>query len=161
MHSIHRAAVAGMLTFLVSAVATATTGKVTICHIPPGNPAAFHDIEVGATAVAAHLAHNDFAGRCEDDCNLFPTICSGGQSCDESTGICASSLCTSDGTLISYGDLSAEIQATISNVYPNAQVHCAYILVDGNYELDLTTTDQRNLIVDVDTRGNIISEHQI
>jgi hypothetical protein len=47
------------------------------------------------------------------------------------------------------------------NFYPNAQVHCVYLLVNGNYELDLTTTDQRNLAVEVDFRGNIISERQI
>lgn len=39
-------------------------GKVTICHIPPGNPANAHTIEVGSPAVAAHLAHGDSLGAC-------------------------------------------------------------------------------------------------
>jgi hypothetical protein len=38
--------------------------KVTICHIPPGNPANEHTIVVGAPAVPAHLAHGDYLGAC-------------------------------------------------------------------------------------------------
>ncbi len=41
--------------------------KVTICHIPPGNPAAKHTIVVGAPAVRVHLAHGDYLGRCAGD----------------------------------------------------------------------------------------------
>lgn len=40
--------------------------KVTICHIPPGNPANAHSITVGAPAVRAHLAHGDTIGACSD-----------------------------------------------------------------------------------------------
>lgn len=39
--------------------------KVTICHIPPGNPGNRHTISVGASAVAAHLRHGDHEGPCE------------------------------------------------------------------------------------------------
>jgi hypothetical protein len=38
--------------------------KVTICHIPPGNPENAHEITVGAPAVPAHLAHGDLVGSC-------------------------------------------------------------------------------------------------
>lgn len=38
--------------------------KVDICHRPPGNPANFHTITVGAPAVPAHLAHGDREGDC-------------------------------------------------------------------------------------------------
>lgn len=41
--------------------------KVTICHIPPGNPDKAHTITVGASAVAGHLAHGDTLGPCSDD----------------------------------------------------------------------------------------------
>ena len=34
-------------------------GKVDICHIPPGNPANAHVINVSVNAVPAHLAHGD------------------------------------------------------------------------------------------------------
>jgi hypothetical protein len=38
--------------------------KVTICHIPNGDPSKAHDITVGASAVQAHLAHGDTVGPC-------------------------------------------------------------------------------------------------
>jgi hypothetical protein len=40
---------------------------VTICHIPPGNPANAHTITVGAPATSAHLDHGDYLGTCGDD----------------------------------------------------------------------------------------------
>ena len=39
--------------------------KVTICHVPPGNPANAHTITVGAAALKAHLAHGDYLGPCK------------------------------------------------------------------------------------------------
>lgn len=41
--------------------------KVTICHIPPGNPDNAHTISVGESAVDAHVAHGDTLGACESD----------------------------------------------------------------------------------------------
>jgi len=41
--------------------------KVTLCHIPPGNPSNAHTIEVGAPAVDAHLDHGDYLGECIDE----------------------------------------------------------------------------------------------
>jgi|SRR5918997_2669869 hypothetical protein len=38
--------------------------KVTICHIPPGNPDNAHTIRVSENAVDAHLAHGDELGKC-------------------------------------------------------------------------------------------------
>jgi hypothetical protein len=39
--------------------------KVTLCHIPPGNPANFQTITVAESSVAAHLEqHGDFLGPC-------------------------------------------------------------------------------------------------
>lgn len=39
-------------------------GKITICHIPPGNRAARHTITVGESAWAAHSGHGDHRGAC-------------------------------------------------------------------------------------------------
>lgn len=40
-------------------------GKVTICHIPPGNPAGAHTIEVSPSALPAHCGnHGDTCGEC-------------------------------------------------------------------------------------------------
>ncbi|RJS20865.1 hypothetical protein DRW03_19520 [Corallococcus sp. H22C18031201] len=40
---------------------------VSVCHIPPGNPANAHTIIVGAPAVEAHLRHGDTLGACGGD----------------------------------------------------------------------------------------------
>lgn len=39
-------------------------GWVTICHIPPGNPANAHTITISVNALPAHLAHGDYVGSC-------------------------------------------------------------------------------------------------
>ncbi len=41
--------------------------KITICHIPPGNPENAHLITVGEPAVLAHIAHGDTLEECPDD----------------------------------------------------------------------------------------------
>ena len=42
--------------------------KVTICHIPPGNPDNRHTITIGAPAVAAHVVeHGDYIGPCQPE----------------------------------------------------------------------------------------------
>ncbi|HET7091317.1 MAG TPA: DUF5666 domain-containing protein, partial [Anaerolineae bacterium] len=41
-----------------------TGGKVSLCHIPPGNPNARHTIKVGPSAVSTHLGHGDTLGPC-------------------------------------------------------------------------------------------------
>jgi hypothetical protein len=40
--------------------------KVLVCHVPPGNPENPHTIEVGESAVPAHLAHGDTEGECPE-----------------------------------------------------------------------------------------------
>ncbi|MFO7537935.1 MAG: DUF5666 domain-containing protein [Chloroflexota bacterium] len=40
------------------------SGKVTICKVPPGNPAAQHTIQVGASAVQSHLGSGSYLGPC-------------------------------------------------------------------------------------------------
>jgi len=41
--------------------------KVTICHIPPGNPDNPQTIKIKNNALPAHLAHGDTEGACPDD----------------------------------------------------------------------------------------------
>ena len=38
--------------------------KVSICHIPPGNPGNKQSIQVGVAALDAHLSHGDWLGDC-------------------------------------------------------------------------------------------------
>ncbi len=49
----------------VASVRADSQGKVDICHIPPGNPANAHTINVSVNAVPAHLAHGDYLGECQ------------------------------------------------------------------------------------------------
>jgi len=48
--------------------ATAYADKVTVCHVPPSNPANFHDITISENALQAHLNHGDFMGSCFENC---------------------------------------------------------------------------------------------
>lgn len=43
--------------------------KITICHIPPGNPDNAHAITISVRALDAHLAHGDAIGDCSDGCD--------------------------------------------------------------------------------------------
>jgi ABC-type sugar transport system substrate-binding protein len=52
-------ALTGMVMTTPTSVQADPEEKVTICHIPPGNPENAHEITVGASAVPAHLAHGD------------------------------------------------------------------------------------------------------
>lgn len=75
-------------------------GKVTICHVPPGNPDNAHTISVSPHAVDAHLGHGDYCGPCEtgmceedDDCGegricvdgecVTPSECQSDEDCAE------------------------------------------------------------------------------
>jgi len=57
------------LIFITGTGLTESNEKVTICHIPPGNPGNAHSITVSVNAVPAHLAHGDSLGAC-DECTL-------------------------------------------------------------------------------------------
>jgi len=41
-----------------------TNGKVSICHLPPGNPNNTQDLEIATAALDAHLTHGDWLGSC-------------------------------------------------------------------------------------------------
>ncbi len=57
--------------------------KVTICHIPPGNPDNAHSITVSASAIPAHMAHGDTLGACDGtDANV---VTCGDGGCDTVT----------------------------------------------------------------------------
>ena len=58
-----------------SVSAQAAEPKVTICHVPPGNPENAHTITIGAAAVPAHLANHegDSVGQCRPEPSPTPT----------------------------------------------------------------------------------------
>ena len=43
--------------------------KVTLCHIPPGNPVNARTVVLGESAGATHLAHGDLLGPCPYECD--------------------------------------------------------------------------------------------
>ncbi|MBI4142213.1 hypothetical protein HY484_04770, partial [Candidatus Woesearchaeota archaeon] len=45
----------------------AESDKITICHVPPGNPENTHTITISKSALETHLAHGDSVGECKED----------------------------------------------------------------------------------------------
>ena len=64
--------------------------KVTLCHLPHGNPSQAQTISVGEAAVSAHLAHGDQLGACAASCP---------PSCDDGN-LCTSDSCGTDGQCV-------------------------------------------------------------
>lgn len=63
------------LAFLVLPIyAFAHDDKITICHIPPGNPENAHTISIDEHAWQAHEAHGDTMGECPVKINHDPVI---------------------------------------------------------------------------------------
>ncbi|MBP8811392.1 MAG: hypothetical protein KBG48_15835 [Kofleriaceae bacterium] len=66
-------------------------GKVTVCHVPPGNPGNAHTIRVSRSAVRAHLAHGDYLGECASTCAPEGGACADTDDC--CLGECRSGAC--------------------------------------------------------------------
>lgn len=50
-----------------------TDNKIIICHIPPDDPSAAHNIAVSVSAAVAHMTlHGDFVGPCDADADGVP-----------------------------------------------------------------------------------------
>ncbi len=49
------------------------SAKITICHIPPGNPGNTHTITISENALAAHQEHGDYLGECQPTPSPSPT----------------------------------------------------------------------------------------
>jgi len=68
----------GAAVMLLASGAMAKQPKVDVCHVPPGNPANAHTINISENAVPDHIAHGDTLGECEcqvdEDC-ANDTLC--------------------------------------------------------------------------------------
>lgn len=69
------AAIAGVASIAVITAPALATGshKVTICHLPPGNPGNAHTITVAYSALPAHFKHGDRLGACNPAPTPTPT----------------------------------------------------------------------------------------
>ncbi len=83
-----------LLVGLSPGVASAGGEKVTLCHVPPGNPAAAHEIVVAPSAVKAHLKNHagDHLGPC-----VTPPECQTNSQCNDANP-CTVDTCTAAGT---------------------------------------------------------------
>ncbi len=77
-------------TYLAFSAPAHADKKVTLCHLPPGNPANSQTISVGEAAVASHLGHGDLLGACASGCPA---------SCDDGN-LCTSDSCGADGECV-------------------------------------------------------------
>ena len=66
----------GTIDVYVSNPQGVSSGRVTICHRPPGNPAGEKTLSIPASAVTAHMAHGDVLGACGSETvdNTMATI---------------------------------------------------------------------------------------
>ena len=70
--------------------AAAPAAKVEVCHLPPGNKANFHTITISSNALAAHLAHGDYADACE---HLGEKLCNDANPCTEDRFATGTTVC--------------------------------------------------------------------
>src|SRR5262245_62111820 len=82
--------------------------KVTVCHVPPGNPRQAHTISISQSAVDSHLAHGDYLGECHV-CEPGSTVtCYSGPLSTDGIGAChAGTQTCADGT--GYGECTGEV----------------------------------------------------
>ena len=67
-----------LLTLFFISSAFAGSPKVEVCHIPPDDPDNYHTIKINEKALAAHLAHFDLVGACNQFC---AELCDDGNAC--------------------------------------------------------------------------------
>lgn len=111
--------------------ADGSKGKQTVCHIPPGNPANQHTINVGTSAVNAHLAHGDVLGSCSPEEVATPLVCEG---YDDEITKCAES--TSDASVTGLTLNGIEIDLEGKTYQSGESIEAAdYVFTsDGTYD---------------------------
>jgi len=125
-----------MLSIALLTLSAAAHGekKVTVCHLPPGNPANPQTISVGEAAVRAHLAHGDQVGACAAGCPA---------SCDDGN-LCTSDSCGADGQCV-HSTVSCDDGVVCTGDVCDPDVGCLRVPNDGlvcNDGNDCTSADQ-------------------
>lgn len=75
-----------VLILALSVLSCNKNNKVSICHIPPGNPANKTNMQVSPAALAAHKAHGDYLGTCTEKVDPCDACYASYQDCLESAG---------------------------------------------------------------------------
>ena len=137
--------------------------KVSICHVPPGNPANEHMISISDRALDAHLAHGDYEGACrkerprqgDQDANRRPVADAGLDRCvpfDDPVYLDGSDSRDPDGRFIDldfeWSFLARPVGSGIDyRDLSNDEAAEPYFVPDqfGVYELELEVTDDDNL----------------
>jgi hypothetical protein len=114
---------------LATAAMAGPAPKVTICHIPPGNPSNFQTITVATTALAAHYAHGDIGGSCNDSC---AQLCDDHNACTDDSKNCSNGCkhepvdcndgqkCTSDSCNPERGCINTPVQCEAPDACTNS-----------------------------------------
>jgi hypothetical protein len=77
-----------------SSFAFAGKAKIEVCHAPLGNVDNFHTIKISEKALAAHLAHGDLIGPCNEVCAV---LCDDGNACTvDDTADCEQNGCPAE-----------------------------------------------------------------
>jgi hypothetical protein len=137
--------------------------KVSVCHVPPGNPANEHMISISDRALDAHLAHGDYLGVCKNarpnqgdqDAKYRPVADAGLDRCvpfDDRVYLDGSDSRDPDGKFIDldfeWSFLDRPVGSGIDSLdLSNDEVADPYFDPDqfGVYELELEVTDDDNL----------------
>ncbi len=107
-------------------------GKVTICHVPPGNPNNAHTISVSTNAADAHLGHGDYCGPCES------AMCADDADCGEGQ-ICIDGECVPPGECQTDADCDDDDVCTTDVCAPGAG--CLHVPIDSCIDGDPCTVD--------------------
>lgn len=100
---------AGVLGFGIAALALSASAaaqprpRVTVCHVPPGNPSAAVTLVINASALDTHLRHGDTAGPCPAPC-VIDADCDDGDPCTEDFCEDATQVCRNSAKRCEDGD---------------------------------------------------------
>lgn len=121
--------------------------KVTLCHIPPGDPAHPQTLSVAEAAVRAHLAHGDQVGACAAGC---------ASSCDDGN-LCTSDSCSADGACL-HAPVSCDDGAVCTLDACDPDVGCLRLPNDGQACDDGNVCTTADACAGTECRGTAIAD---